>query len=55
MAQTYGQFHWSIRVSASRPDQAAVFVRKHRYEIGLPLHFDEEYEQIAALEYVLGQ
>jgi hypothetical protein len=54
MAQTDGQFQWSVRVSASRPNQAVVFVRKHRYEVGLPLHFDEEYEQIAALEYVLG-
>jgi hypothetical protein len=54
MTQTHGQFQWSVRVSASRPTQAAVFVRKHRYEVGLPLHFDEEYEQISALEYVLG-
>lgn len=41
-------------MSVSRPDQAVVFVRKHCYKVGLPLHFDEEYEQIAALEYVLG-
>lgn len=54
MNQPSGQFHWSVRVSANRPNQAAVFVRKHRYEVGLPLHFDEEYEQVAALEYALG-
>ncbi|GAB4410709.1 MAG: hypothetical protein Fur0044_04520 [Anaerolineae bacterium] len=54
MTQTDGQFQWSVRVSANQQNRAVVFVRKHRYEVGLPLHFDEEYEQIAALEYVLG-
>lgn len=54
MVQTSGQFQWSVRVSASGQDQAAVFVRKHRYEVGLPVHFDEEYDRVAALEYVLG-
>src|SRR5689334_11613521 len=45
---------WSVRVSAAGKDAARVFVRKHQFTVGAPVHFDEEYGQISALEYVLG-
>ena len=44
----------SLRVSSSDRDLAAVFARKHRFEVGLPLSFDEEYGRTTALEHLLG-
>src|SRR4051794_20671826 len=45
---------WSVRVSSTGKDTARVFVRKHQFTVGAPVHFDEEYGQVSALEYVLG-
>lgn len=33
---------------------ATAYVRRHRFEVGLPLQFDQTYDRITSLEYVLG-
>lgn len=45
---------WTMRVTATREDAAHVVVRKHRFAVGRPVHFDPEYGQVTALEYALG-
>jgi hypothetical protein len=45
---------WTLRISATAPDQAAVFTRQHRFRVGAPVHFDRAYGAVSALEYVLG-
>ena len=45
---------WYVRVSATGTDASRAFARKHQFTVGTPVHFDEEYGQISALEYVLG-
>lgn len=47
-------FAWSVRVAASAPGRATVYVRSHRFEIGEPLSFDREASAPTALEHVLG-
>jgi hypothetical protein len=47
-------FRWNVRVSAATRDSVRVFVRKHQFTVGAPVHFDEAYEHVSALEYVLG-
>jgi hypothetical protein len=47
-------YTWTLRVSTTHTDCASVFVRKHRFDVGAPVHFDVEYDAISALEYVLG-
>ena len=45
---------WNLRVCATNNGCATVYVRRHQFEVGAPVHFDEQYNQITALEYVLG-
>lgn len=46
---------WSVRVGASPENRAAtVFVRKRQYAVGAPIHFDSDYQEVTALEHVLG-
>jgi OsmC-like protein len=45
---------WRLRVSATERGQATVFTRQHRFRVGAPVHFDQSYEAVSALEYVLG-
>ncbi len=45
---------WNLRVRGPGKDQAIVYVRRHQFEVGAPVYFDEQYERITALEYVLG-
>ena len=51
---TADKFKWSLRARTINKGLAMVYVRKHRFEVGVPLQFDEEYGQITALEYFLG-
>lgn len=45
---------WSLRVHSDDPGVATVHVRRHRFDVGVPLQFDEEYAEVTALEYALG-
>ena len=45
---------WSVRVSTGGRQVATAYARAHRFEVGLPLSFDEEYGATTALEQVLG-
>jgi hypothetical protein len=45
---------WNARVNSTDPGKATVFVRRHQFDVGAPLQFDEEYDQVTALEYTLG-
>lgn len=45
---------WTLRVHSEHPESASAFVRHHRFEVGQPLQFDEEYAHVTSLEYVLG-
>jgi uncharacterized OsmC-like protein len=45
---------WSVRVRATGRDRATAYVRRHRFEIGAPVHFDEEADAISAVEYTLS-
>lgn len=49
-----GEFSWDVRVAAVARDKARVFVRKHQFEVGVPLAFDSEADGATALETVLG-
>jgi hypothetical protein len=48
------RYTWTLRVSAAPPRGTTVFVRKQQFAVGVPLQFDAEYDDITALEYVLG-
>ncbi len=45
---------WSLRVHSERPGAATAFVRRHSFDIGIPLQFDEEYSEVTSLEYALA-
>ncbi len=47
-------FRWTLRVSGAARGRATVFVRRHQFQVGEPVHFDEQYHRITALEYALG-
>ena len=49
-----GEFVWDVRVAARATHAAHVFVRKHQFEVGVPLSFDLEEEHATALETALG-
>ena len=46
---------WTLRIArAASEAKANVFVRKHQFSVGAPIHFDDQYPWITALEYALG-
>jgi hypothetical protein len=45
---------WQVRVLSSAGGRAVAYARRRHFEIGAPVQFDEEYDAITALEYVLG-
>jgi hypothetical protein len=45
---------WTLRITGNGRKGATAFCRKHKFEVGQPLHFDEEYDRITSLEYALG-
>jgi len=45
---------WNVRVYAQSDNRTTVYARRHHFEVGTPVHFDEQYDRITALEYVLG-
>lgn len=45
---------WNLRVHSDDPGRATVYVRRHRFEVGVPLQFDDEYPLVTALEHALG-
>ena len=45
---------WNVRVSATGKDSVRAFARKHQFTVGAPVHFDQDYGEISAIEYVLG-
>ena len=50
----YNEMKWSVRVSARDRQGAAVYVRKNRFDVGVPLTFDVDDERTSAFEYLLG-
>ena len=48
------EFSSSVRVRTVSRDRAVIYARGHRFEAGAPVHFDEQYERVTALEYLLG-
>jgi len=47
-------FAWRARVRAARRGHTTAYVRQHRFTVGAPVQFDEQYDQVTALEYVLA-
>jgi hypothetical protein len=47
-------FAWRARVRATRRGRATAYVRTHQFDVGAPVQFDEQYDQVTALEYVLA-
>ena len=47
-------FSWRARVRATGRGDATALVRSHRFEVGAPVQFDEQYDRVTALEYVLA-
>jgi hypothetical protein len=45
---------WTLRIASPQPERATAYVRRHRFDVGMPLDFDEDYGEITALEYALG-
>jgi hypothetical protein len=48
------QHRWSLRISSGGRGRANVYVRQHQFAVGAPVQFDEQYNSVTALEYVLG-
>src|SRR5258708_1750911 len=48
------RFSWNLRVRSTGRGHARAYVRTHQFEIGAPIHFDEQYDHVTALEYVLA-
>src|SRR5918992_800700 len=48
------EYQWSVRVGNASGDRATVYVRQHQFDVGAPVHFDQKYNSLTALEYVLG-
>ena len=48
------RYRWSLRAGTTGRGTVRVAVRKHSFEVGAPLEFDEEAAGISALEYALG-
>ena len=46
--------NYSLRLTASDPELAQVWVRRQHFAIGRPIEFDDASPRIAALEYALG-
>jgi hypothetical protein len=47
-------FTWTARVSSRDEETSSVVVRQHRYQVGSPVRFDQEYPGVTSLEQVLG-
>ena len=45
---------WTLRIASPQPERATAYVRRHRFDVGVPLAFDEDYAEVTALEYALG-
>jgi hypothetical protein len=45
---------WTLRVRATAAGGATVLTRKHRFEVGAPVEFDEAGDRVTALEYFFG-
>src|SRR4051812_782392 len=45
---------WTLRVRATDADRATVYVRGRSFVVGAPAQFDERYDEVAAVEYVLA-
>ena len=45
---------WTLRVRATGTNLATVYARQHRFTVGVPVQFDEQYDQVTALEYALA-
>ncbi|HEX5498887.1 MAG TPA: hypothetical protein VFX03_06665, partial [Thermomicrobiales bacterium] len=39
---------------ATDRERATAYVRQHRFAVGAPAHFDERYDAVSAVEYVLA-
>jgi OsmC-like protein len=48
------EYQWSVRVGNVSGDRVTVYVRQHRFDVGAPVQFDQKYDSLTALEYVLG-
>ncbi len=48
------EYRWHLRVCAAERDRARAYVRRHQFEVGAPVQFDEQYDGITSLEYLLG-
>ena len=48
------KYLWHVRVRSHSGDKAVAYTRRHHFEIGAPVQFDQEYDAVTALEYVLG-
>ena len=48
------EIRWNVRIRGSGKDPATVYVRRHQFEVGAPVQFDDRYDHVTALEYVLG-
>ena len=47
-------YAWSLRMHSDDPRAATAYVRRHRFGVGAPVQFDDDYAYITSLEYVLG-
>ena len=45
---------WTVRVAGSDGSGVTVFVRRRQFPIGVPISFDDEYEQTTALEHFIA-
>ncbi len=45
---------WTVRVQSRHRDEAIAYARGHELRIGRPVHFDEDYDRLSALEHTLA-
>lgn len=48
------KFIWTVRLKTDKKGISRCFTRQHEFRIGEALSFDSEYENVSALEHVLG-
>ncbi len=45
---------WTVRLTSKEPGAATAHARRHSFDIGAPLSFDEQHGRVTAFEYLLA-
>jgi uncharacterized OsmC-like protein len=54
VVEAAGDRAWTLRVRATGGGRATAYVRRHQFDVGVAVQFDDEYDRVTALEYALA-